>query len=167
MLICPFAIRTIGKRNLLIWCNIMNVVVIGALYPFYNNIPMLLLLYYLNGFATNFGIVYNPGISADIRDYQQWYTGERIDGMFGAVGIIGQFIGMFSGLVVPAIYQHLGLADNYNVLEVASIRQDLCQVLVIAATLGAALNVIPYFFYDLTEVKQKGIVKVLKIRALF
>lgn len=29
------------------------------------------------------------------------------------------------------------------------------------------LNVIPFFFYDFTEVKQKAIVKVLKIRALF
>lgn len=167
MIICPIAIRTIGKRNLLIWCNLMNVVVIGLLYPFYNNLVMLIVLYYLNGFATNFAIVYTPGISADIRDYQQWYTGERIDGMFGAVGIIGSFIGMFTGLVVPAIYQQLGLKDNYDVLEVASVRQDLCEVLIIAATLGAALNVVPYFFYDLTESKQKGIVKVLKIRALF
>lgn len=33
--------------------------------------------------------------------------------------------------------------------------------------MGATLNVIPYFFYDLTEIKQKAMVTVLKIRALF
>ena len=32
----------------------------------------------------------NPSIQGDIRDYQQYTTGERIDGMFAAVGLIGQ-----------------------------------------------------------------------------
>lgn len=167
MLICPIAIRTIGKRNLLIWCNCANILFIGLLLPFYKNIFMLIVLFYLNGFVNSFSIVYSPGINADMRDYQQWFTGERIDGMFGAVGIIGSFIGMFTGLVLPAIYQGLGLKDNYDVLEVASFREDMFEVLICAAVIGAFLNMVPYFFYDLTEVKQKGIVKVLKIRAMF
>lgn len=167
MLICPIAIRVLGKRNLLIWCNVTNVVLIGLLYPLYNNIPALIILYYLNGFINSFSIVYNPGINADMRDYQQYFTGERIDGMFGAVGIIGSFIGMFTGMVLPTIYQMLGLEDNYDVLEVASFREDMFDVLIIAAVIGAALNFVPYPFYDLTETKQRGIVKVLKIRAMF
>ena len=167
MLICPIAIRVIGKRNLLIWCNVTNVVLIGLLYPLYNNIPALIILYYLNRFVNSFAIVYTPGINADMRDYQQYFTGERIDGMFGAVGIIGSFIGMFTGMVLPTIYQMLGLEDNYDVLEVASFREDMSDVLIIAAAIGAALNFVPYLFYDLTETKQRGIVKVLKIRAMF
>lgn len=167
MLICPIAIRVLGKRNLLIWCNVTNVVLIGLLYPLYNNIPALIILYYLNGFINSFSIVYNPGINADMRDYQQYFTGERIDGMFGAVGIIGSFIEMFTGMVLPTIYQMLGLEDNYDVLEVASFREDMFDVLIIAAVIGAALNFVPYLFYDLTETKQRGIVKVLKIRAMF
>lgn len=167
MLICPIAIRVLGKRNLLIWCNVTNVVLIGLLYPLYNNIPALIVLYYLNGFINSFSIVYNPGTNADMRDYQQYFTGERIDGMFGAVGIIGSFIGMFTGMVLPTIYQMLGLEDNYDVLEVASFREDMFDVLIIAAVIGAALNFVPYLFYDLTETKQRGIVKVLKIRAMF
>lgn len=167
MLICPIAIRVLGKRNLLIWCNITNVVLIGLLYPLYNNLVALIILYYLNGFVNSFSIVYNPGINADMRDYQQYFTGERIDGMFGAVGIIGSFIGMFTGMVLPTIYQMLGLEDNYDVLEVASFREDMFDVLIIAAVIGAALNFVPYLFYDLTETKQRGIVKVLKIRAMF
>lgn len=167
MLICPIAIRVLGKRNLLIWCNVTNVVLIGLLYPLYNNIPALIILYYLNNFVNSFSIVYTPGINADMRDYQQYFTGERIDGMFGAVGIIGSFIGMFTGMVLPTIYQMLGLEDNYDVLEVASFREDMFDVLIIAAVIGAALNFVPYLFYDLTETKQRGIVKVLKIRAMF
>ena len=167
MLICPIAIRVLGKRNLLIWCNITNVVLIGLLYPLYNNLVALIILYYLNGFVNSFAIVYNPGINADMRDYQQYFTGERVDGLFGAVGIIGSVIGMFTGMVLPTIYQMLGLEDNYDVLEVASFREDMFDVLIIAAVIGAALNFVPYLFYDLTETKQRGIVKVLKIRAMF
>ena len=39
--------------------------------------------------------------------------------------------------------------------------------LIIMAAAGAFLNMVPYFFYDLKEKDQKGIVKILKIRAMF
>ena len=39
--------------------------------------------------------------------------------------------------------------------------------MIIASIAGAFINVLPYFFYDLTELKQQGMVKVLKIRAFF
>lgn len=166
MLLAPIAIRLIGKRNLLIWCNIANIIFIGALLPTYKNIYILILLYYLNGFAKHFALVYDVGISADIRDYQQYISGERIDGMFGTVGLIGSFLGMFTGMVLPMIYENLGLVNNYDVLEVSSFRYEMSEVLIIAAVIGATLNVIPYFFYDFTEIKHKGIISVLKIRAL-
>lgn len=40
-------------------------------------------------------------------------------------------------------------------------------MLIIVAAVGATLNVIPFFFYDFTEKKQKAVVRVLKVRALF
>jgi hypothetical protein len=36
-----------------------------------------------------------------------------------------------------------------------------------ASVIGAALNVIPFFFYDLTETRQKAMVSVLRLRAYF
>lgn len=41
MMLCPFLIRKIGKRNLLIWCNIANIFLISALYPLYQNLTMM------------------------------------------------------------------------------------------------------------------------------
>lgn len=35
------------------------------------------------------------------------------------------------------------------------------------SVIGATLNFIPYFFYDMTELRQRAIVKVLKLRAMF
>ncbi len=37
---------------------------------------------YLNAVVGAFAHILNPSIQADIRDYQQYKTGERIDGMF-------------------------------------------------------------------------------------
>jgi hypothetical protein len=45
--------------------------------------------------------------------------------------------------------------------------QSICSVLIVASVIGAALNVIPFFFYDLTETKQKAMVNILRVRAFF
>lgn len=118
-------------------------------------------------------------LNSDIRDYQQYITGERIDGMFFAVGLIGNVVGMVTGMVLPMIYDYAGLnaetaialgydpSNVYYVLYNADYFQRICGVLIVASAVGATLNAIPYFFYDLTELKQKAMVTVLKIRALF
>ena len=88
-------------------------------------------------------------------------------------------ITLATGSVLPAIYEGAGLnrsvalslgydgSNVYDVLYNHDYFVRISSVLVIASVVGAVLNVIPFFFYDFTEVKQKAIVKVLKIRALF
>ncbi len=167
MMIAPFLIRRFGKRNLLIWCNLSNIVLLAVMYISYTNIWAVMIICYINNFINVFGNIYNPGIQADMKDYQQWKTGERIDGMFNVVGIIGTVIGMGTGFVLPALYRMCGLNTDYDVLYDATIRNNIFQMLIIASVVGAVLNVIPYLFYDLTEEKHRGIVKVLRMRAMF
>ena len=62
------------------------------------------------------------------------------------------------------------LYSTLNVYEVLNNREyfiSICSILIVASIIGAALNVIPYFFFDFTETKQKSTISVLKIRALF
>lgn len=167
MMITPFLIRRFGKRNLLIWCNVANIVLLAVLYPSLTNIWIVMVICYINNFISVFGNIYNPGIQADMKDYQQWKTGERIDGMFSVVGIIGTVIGFGTGYVLPALYEKCGLTNDYNVLYNAAVRNNIFRMLIIASVIGAVLNVIPYLFYDLTEEKHHGMVKVLRIRAMF
>ena len=57
-----------------------------------------------------------------------------------------------------------------NLLNIRKFREyfiSICSILIVASIIGAALNVIPYFFFDFTETKQKSTINVLKIRALF
>ncbi len=167
MLLAPLAIKVMGKRNLLITANSINIVILLILYFVYKNLILICVLWYLNTFINTFWNIVQHQISADMRDYHQWKTGVRVDGLFGPLGMIGTVLGFFTGMVYPAIYEKMGLLEDYNVLYDDNIRNNLFEVLILCSALGALLNLIPFCFYDLTENKHKAYVDVLKIRAMF
>ncbi|MGN0522858.1 MAG: MFS transporter [Eubacterium sp.] len=167
MLLAPVMIKLMGKRNLLISCNAANVILFIILLFSYKNLFAICVILFLNGFVNTFGNIYLPNINADMRDYHQWKTGVRIDGLFAPLGLIGTVLSFFTGLVLPAIYEKMGLHENYDVLYDDTLRNNLFRVLIICSIVGAILNLIPYLFYDLTESKHRGYVYVLKIRAMF
>lgn len=184
-IVAPFFIRKYGKKKIIIFSNVLNIGLIALMLPVVrmtgttNIIWMLLFCSFINQFITSLGHLITPSINADIRDYQQYISGERIDGMFAAVGLIGNVISMVTSGVLPVIYDKVGLnaqtavslgysADNvYDVLYNHEFFVNISSVLVIASVIGAVMNVIPMFFYDFTETKQKAMVRVLKIRAAF
>lgn len=195
MLLAPLSIKKIGKGKTLLLINTLNIVFIGAIYPIVKYADMSIMIWlvliclWMNALVGAFGHILSPSINGDIRDYQQYVSGERIDGMFAAVGLIGSIVTMATSSVLPAIYEKVGFNEEklqellpliiaqegplddptnvYNVLYHKETFIAIFGVLIAASVVGAAMNVIPYFFYDLTEVKQQGIIKVLKIRALF
>ena len=167
MLLCPLAIKTMGKRNLLITANSINIVILIILYFTYKSLILICVLLYINTFINTFWNIVQHNISADMRDYHQWKTGVRVDGLFGPLGIIGTIIGFFTGTIYPAIYEKMGLLDDYNVLYDDNMRNNLFEVLILCSAVGALLNLIPFCFYDLTENKHRAYVDVLKIRAMF
>ncbi len=174
MLLCPFAIRRYGKKAVLITTNLLNILFIALLYPSLGNIWIVLVFMFGNAVAGSFAQVLSRAINGDIRDYQQYITGERIDGMFSAVGLIGSFITMLTSGVLPVVYRTIGgiydgngYENPYDILYDPDIFTKLLHFLIILAVFGAIMNVIPYFFYDLTDNKQRGIVSVLRVRALF
>ncbi len=195
MLLAPLAIKKIGKKNTLVLINTMNIVFIALIYPVVKYADMSIMIWlvmiclWFNALFGSFAHILTPSLNGDIRDYQQYITGERIDGMFAAVGLIGSIITMATSSVLPAIYEKIGFNERklnellpqivaqegelldptnvYNVLYHKETFIGIFGVLIAVSVLGAAMNVIPYFFYDLSEIKQQGMIKVLKIRALF
>lgn len=167
MLLAPFAIKWMGKRNLLITANTINVVVLIILYFVYENLVLICVLWYFNTFINTFWNIVQHNIQADMRDYHQWKTGVRVDGLFGPLGMIGTAISFFTGMFYPAIYEKIGIQEDYSVLYDDTLRGNLFEVLIICSAVGAVLNLIPFLFYDLTENKHKAYICVLKIRAMF
>ena len=125
MLLAPFAIRKLGKRVVLISTNVLNIVFIGLMYPVVRTIDMtgkstsvldtwmpiilLVVCFWMNNLMNAFMQILTPSVNADIRDYQQYRTGERIDGMFSAVSTIGSVIALVTSSVLPVIYERGGI----------------------------------------------------------
>ncbi len=214
MLAAPFCIRKWGKKAVLVITNIFNIICILAMIMYVDEItPNVTMCHiysciWVNALMASLAHILNPAIQADIRDYQQYKTGERIDGMFSVVNTMGTVLALITSSVLPYIYERSGITEenalkvtsNPNVLnrllgdgettvgemlaqqaangqEVYSnaysalydldILTSILKVLILVAAFGALMNVIPYFWYDFNEKKQKGVVRVLKIRAMF
>lgn len=214
MIAAPFCIRKWGKKAVLIITNFFNVVFILSMLLFIKDLEssatiwLILVCLWFNALMGSFAHILNPSIQADIRDYQQYKTGERIDGMFSAVNTIGTVLALATSSVLPFIYEKNGITEemakkvtsdpnvlgrllgdkkttvgeilakqfsegqnNYinpnSALYDLGILGDLLTVLIIVAAIGALMNVIPYFWYDFNERKQKSVVRVLRVRAMY
>ncbi len=144
MLLAPFCIRKWGKKAVLIVTNLFNVVFILAMLPFTqelgkSTIWLVLMCLWLNALMGSFAHILNPTIQADIRDYQQYKTGERIDGMFAAVATIGTVITLATSSVLPFIYEKGGITKE-NAAAVTSNPEILNRVLAEGKTVGEILK---------------------------
>ncbi len=133
MLLAPFCIRRWGKKAVLIVTNAFNVLFILMMLPATREmngatIWLVLCCMYMNALMGSFAHILNPSIQADIRDYQQYKTGERIDGMFSAVGTIGTVISLVTSSVLPAIYERGGITKE-NAAIVTSRPEILSRVI--------------------------------------
>lgn len=177
MLLAPICIRKWGKKNVLVGVNLGNVVCILAMIIDMRNIWWLFICVYFNWLVGAFEQITTPAIQADIRDYQQYRSGERIDGMFATVLTIGNLVTLLTSSVLPMVYEKYGVyegngyASSFDILDVntgdPNLLYKLMTVLIIMAAVGAFLNTVPYFFFDFNEKKQKSVIRVLKIRSLF
>ncbi len=178
MIIAPFCIRAFGKKKVLIGINTMNIVCILAMGLNKSSIWWLAVCVYFNWLFGAFEQITTPAIQADIRDYHHYKTGERVDGMFGTVQTIGNIVTLATSSVLPFVYKSYGIYEGngykdspYDILDVNTgkpgLLGDVIGALIIMAAVGAFLNLVPFFFYDLKETQHKAIIRILKIRAMF
>ena len=177
MLLAPICIRKWGKKNVLVGVNLGNVVCILAMIIDMRNIWWLFICVYFNWLVGAFEQITTPAIQADIRDYQQYRSGERIDGMFATVLTNGNLVTLLPSSILPMVYEKYGVYEgngydsSFDILDVntgdPNLLYKLMTVLIIMAAVGAFLNTVPYFFYDFNEKKQKSVIRVLKVRSLF
>lgn len=165
MLLAPLVINKIGKKKLIL---ISNFGIAAASIPmlFIPNSWVHIVCVYVLTLFNSFQIVTGPACQAEINDYQQYETGDRIEGFLGQFGTI--FLtaaSMGTAFIGPAIQKSFGYVDDASVLYDNAVLFGITSRIAAVGLLSAVLAAIPYFFWDLTEAKHKSVMEVLKIRA--
>lgn len=167
MAITPFLLKKLGNRKLLIYHNLLNVVFCTILMFTFKSPIIMFIVMYCNALVNALCLVYNQVMHSEVKDYQQYLCGYRMDFVFGLAGMITMPITLVTGYVIPYVYEYFGLTTNYDILYDPNVRNSLFTVLCVLAIVGAVLNLIPFFFYSMSKEKHKNIIRVLQYRALF
>lgn len=187
MLLSPWFIKRFGKRNIKIVKNIVQIFLIASYFLFYKTSFAaigLFIVYTLDRFVDTYNVI-DSAIESDMRDNQQYLIGERIDGAFGLIqSYAGGAIGAVTGLFIPWVYKKKGFDGNdYSVLDVYKnydeskplsmqtknpncVLFSLMDTLLGISIVGASLDVLPWFAYDITEAGQQSMIKVIRIRTI-
>lgn len=166
MLLAPLLAKKIGKRNVVIWTNLIRAVFSALMLVTMDNTVVFFVFLYLATLALGGDSVVTTSMTAEIFDYQQWKTGVRLEGFitqFG--GMLTTLAGMFTGLIIPYFYEHYGLKEDYTVLYDSAVRTPIFNILIITTIISCVICVVPIFFYDLKEKDHQKIIEDLKVRA--
>lgn len=187
MLLSPWFIKRFGKKNIKIFKNIIQIFLIASYFLFYKTkfaAVGLFIVYTLDRFVDTYNVI-DSAIEADMRDNQQYLIGERIDGAFGFVSsYAGGAIGAVTGLFIPWVYKKKGFDGNdYSVLDVYKnydetkplseqeknpncVLFSLMDTLLGISIVGATIDVLPWFAYDITEAGQQSMISVIRLRTI-
>lgn len=173
MLLAPILIKKFGKKNLILFSNIFAIVltaIMAALCtaPGSASAYIMLLFSFLITMVNAVQVVTTPAIGAQMYDYQQYKTGDRLEGFISQFGIIiTTAIGIGTAFVQPFIYECFGYTgNNSEVLTQVNVFYPIVMYSCIAGIISGVLATIPFFFWDLSEKRHESIVEILKVRAL-
>ena len=147
MAITPFLLKKLGNKKLLIYHNLLNVVFCFILIFTFKSPLIMFILMYLNNLVNALSLVYNQVMHSEVKDYQQYLCGYRMDFVFGLAGMITMPITLLSGYVIPYVYECFGLTTNYDILYDPFVRNSLFLVLCILSIIGAESDSVLFLQY--------------------
>ena len=177
MIVSPWLIKKFGKKKLKIFRNIAQTLsIFGMFLTYKKSLIAISIFLWIDRFCGTDEVL-DRAVESDMRDYQQYISGERIDGAFGMLSTyINGGVGLVTNLFVPWVYQKYGFdGTDYSVLEVYddkgnynpnNVLYQLLDVLMKIATVGAAIDIVPWLFYNISETGQRSFIHVLKLRTM-
>lgn len=164
MLLSPWLIKKFGKKKLMLFCKYMSVgcllLSVGGVYI--NSLLIIVVSQYLCTMLGSVITIITTSMSADIWDYQQYISGERLDGCMGIFGYLASPITTVAAMVIPTLYGIFGFTSDWNILFDADIRNEIFIATIVLTSATTLLATIPYHFYDLTEERHEEMMNELR-----
>lgn len=167
MLLSPWLIKKFGKKRLMLFCKYMTVVcsLLSVAGVYMNSLVIIVISQYLVTMLASVMSIVTPSMTADIWDYQQYISGERLDGCMGIFGYLASPVTTVAAMVVPTIYGMFGFTSDWNILFDGDIRNRIFIVTIVLTAVTGLLSAIPYHFYDMTEQRHEEMMDELRARA--
>lgn len=158
----------LGKKKICLLSLTVQCICFALMLTCYESYVLFFALMFIKDMFGALSIIYLPAMKADMMDYQQYKTGDRLEGFIDQCGVLlGSVITLATGYAIPMILEKYGLTNNYTDLYNADFRNPLIRVILICSFVGTVLSLVPFLFYDLTEEKRSNMVRAFRIRALF
>lgn len=167
MLLSPWLIKKFGKKRLMLFCKYMNVFcsLLSVAGVYMNSLVIIVISQYLATMLGSVMTIITTSMSADIWDYQQYISGERLDGCMGIFSYLASPVTTLAAMVVPTLYGLFGFTSDWNILFDGGIRNRIFIVTIVLTALTGLLSAIPYHFYDMTEQRHEEMMDELRKRA--
>lgn len=167
MLLSPWLIKKFGKKRLMLFCKYMTVAcsLLSVAGVYMNSLVIIVISQYLVTMLASVMSIVTPSMTADIWDYQQYISGERLDGCMGIFGYLASPVTTVAAMVVPTIYGMFGFTSDWNILFDGDIRNRIFIVTIVLTAVTGLLSAIPYHFYDMTEQRHEEMMDELRARA--
>lgn len=173
MLFSPLIQKYLGKKKMtllsFLGSSIISLLILFLVLFAYNGAATPYLIFvgiFLHNIFAALWTVTSPAMTADYCEYQQWKTGDRLDGyMSQYTQVFTTVCSMFTGLLVSEILIKIGAKDSVSYENPEVMRS----VFILWAVLGVAcgiLAMIPFLFWDLTEKRQLEMTNEIKMRAI-
>jgi len=162
----PWLSKKIGKRNMVLLARLLfySYFLCAFISVQTGSLAILLVGLVLSNLFNTAGNIARDTMNSDMWDYQQFISGKRLESSLGILGTIGSPFANLLYMLVPAVYMMIGFTNDWNMLYVPHIRNEILYVTIFINAAAHTLGIIPYFFYDLTEKKHKEIMKTLEER---
>lgn len=174
MLLAPLLIKKFGKKKLILFsnfgCAFFTAVMLGMTFIGGGDKTVvgwsMFVLSFMLTLANSVQVVTNYAITAQQYDYQQFRTGERMEGFLSQFGsVVNTLAGIGFAFITPAINKSYGYVDDTSVLYNSNVIIPILRMYCVLGVASGILGAIPMFFWDMTEKKHREIMEVLKVRA--
>ena len=157
-----------GKKKICLFSLGAQVFCLVMMLACYKNYILVFVFIFLKDMVGALSIIYLPAMNADMMDYQQYKTGDRLEGFITQTGtLMTSAISLATGYAMPLILRSFGFTNNYEDFYNSDFRNPIVKVTIICGIIGTLMSLIPFIFYDLDETKRGSMIKALKVRALF
>ena len=155
----------VGMRFIVAVLTILLLPALSGTSPGTWQIVLLMVLSSIKVYFISCHDVINHAIGADIWDYQQWRSGERLEASMGYFGYVTGPLTSLVAYIMPFFMNRVGFLGDMDILYDPEVFHRVMAMQILVAVGLMVVSSLPYFFFDLTPKKMDQISKDLKDRA--